>query len=118
MGAPAVAAAPCSDRYEVTFGVRPVGTPVWLSPRQPFNVTFPASMLAYVDNLSIKASVSRASPEDVLIEFTFESSAEGTKAALVRLKLTAADPKPFAVTTTDQNGVEWAFSARSLCADV
>lgn len=118
MAIPAAADSACADRYEVIFGVRPVGSPVWLAPKQSFNVTFPASMQAYVENLSVQASVRRVSADDVLIEFSFLSATEGMSAALVNLKLKPADPKPFAVTTTDQNGVEWAFSARSLCVDV
>jgi len=105
----------CSDEYEVIFGVRPASSGIWLSPPKPFSVKFPAVMETSADGVALEAKVRRVSHDHVLIEYALKTRAEGVSAALVELKLSPVDPKPFAAETVDQNGVGWSFSARSLC---
>lgn len=107
----------CTDRYEVTFGVRPAGAVHWLSPPQPFEVAFPATMESSVEGVSLQAKVQRLDERFVLIEYVFSTRTEGVTAALVRLELSSSDRRPFAVNTIDEKGVGWAFSARSLCTE-
>lgn len=105
----------CKDQFEIAIGAKPMGSGFWISAPKPYVVELPAHVSTSVEGVAFGAHIKRLSDEAVLVEYTFETAAEGRSVALVSVPLPVRSPKSFKGEVIDQLGNSWSFAARSTC---
>ncbi|WP_131421387.1 hypothetical protein [Comamonas thiooxydans] len=108
----------CADQYRIAYTVKPVGEVVWISPDHVPQSALPAMNEATAGSTTLRLSLSRRSPTQLVAEFTMTSPIHN-EALLVAIAMDSHHPQPFSGhIKNSESGSTWGISISPICSEI